>query len=288
MNNTLKRLLFGIGIISFVVVVLLSLFTKSVQMKNDGLIGFVEIEEEQKNSEEPFWSQHSTASSNEHLTEKTMELESLRQQIDDKLGVRAATVRVSFERPTFDEVRIPWRDTKRHVVRVTLPSSWVTKRTSQVGSEKVVMESLQTIISTLLPNSRTTFRVIQDSPSVLLSPSTQESYAKQVVLLIGLFGVLFSSFIVDHRSSPREKEKAQSNENPIEAARRIVKLPHSEAVREIDMLHGQHQINVLRSIVAFESKREAAPIVQVKKQVELHEPGQTPEKDPRANMSSNV
>ena len=288
MNNTFKRLLFGIGIISFIVVVLFSLFTKSVQMKNDGLIGFVEIEEEQKNSEEPFWSQRSTNSSNEHFTEKTMNLESVRQQIDDALGVSAATVRVSLEHPIFDEVRIPWRDTKSHVVRVILPSSWVTKRISQAGSEKAVMESLQTIISTLLPNSRTTFRVVQDSPSVLLSPSTQESYAKQIVLLIGLFGVLFSSFIVDHRSSLPEKEKVQSIENPIEAARRIIRLPHSEAVCEIDMLRGQHQINVLRSIVAFESKRETTPIVQVKKQVELNESGQASEKDPRANMSSNV
>ena len=274
MSNRLKRWLFAVGLFCFIVVILFSVNTDVHQSENIGLAGFVEIEDVQEIPEEPFWSELSPNSTLEDLSEEnihqhsSMNLETVRRNIENALGLTVASVRVSLEDQSPSEVAIPWREHKQPVVRVSLPSSWVTMRTSQVGNKDLVFESLRTIIASVLPGSKTTFNIVQVSPSIPHHASTQESYAKQIVLLIGLFGVLFASFIVDHRKSPREEQVVRNIKNPTEEAKRILELSYDEAIHAIDALHDPHKMNVLRSIAACDVEPEETPVLQVEKQTQ--------------------
>ena len=267
-------MLFAIGFFCFIVVLLFSVNTDINQTENLGLAGFVEIEDVQETPEEPFWSELFPNFSLEDYPEviahqdSSMNLETVRRNIENALGLTAASVRVTLENQPPGEIAIPWREHKQPVVQVSLPSSWVVKRTAQVGSKDTVFESLRTIIASVVPGSKTTFHIVQVSPSTPPYVASQESYAKQIVLLIGLFGLLFASFIVDHRKSPSEIQIIRNIENPTEDAQRILELSYDEAIHAIDALSDPHKINVLRSIAAYDVKREETPVVQVEKQTE--------------------
>ena len=277
MSTKLKRMLFVVGFVCFLAVVFFAITTEITEVEPSGLVGFVEIEEAPVLQEEPLWSRGSIGSSGDLEQEgntkllTTLNFGTVQRNIANALGVRSAVVKVTSEYPPFDEVAIPWRDSKQTVVYVTLPSTWVTQRTARIGSEVAVLDSLRALITSVVPGAKTSFHIVQVPPTISRSATTQESYAKQIVLLVGLFGLLFASFIVDHRKTPIDLLPAIHFENPSEEAQRIVEMSYGEAVHAIDALHGEHKMNVLQSIVLLETPSEAAPIVQVKTEAELTE-----------------
>ena len=270
-------MLFVVGLFCFIVIVIFATTTEFKEVEPSGLVGFVEIEKTPLLQEEPLWSKSSPEYSSDNVQATGVQLqtklkfESMRKDIENALGVRAAVVKVTSEYPPFDEFTIPLRDTKQTVVYVTLPSTWVTQRTSQIGSEEVALDSLQTVIASAVPNAKISFHIVEVPPTVLTSVPTQESYAKQIVLLVGLFGLLFASFIVDHRKSPIEHPNAIHFDNPSEEAKRILEMSYGEAVHAIDALQGEHKMDVLQSIVSYETPWEDPPVIQVASKAELTE-----------------
>lgn len=277
MNNKLKQILFVIGLFCFIVVVIFATTTEFKEVEPSGLASFVEIEKTPLLKEEPLWSQSSPELSSgdlqtsEELLQTKLKFESMRKGIENALGVRTAVVKVTSEYPPFDEFAIPLRDTKQIAVYVTLPSTWVMKRSSQIGSKEIAVDSLRTIIASVVPNAKISFHIVEVPPTVITAAPTQESYAKQIVLLVGLFGLLFASFIVDHRKSPTEHTNAIQFDNPSKEAKRILEMSYGEAVHAIDALQGEHKMDILQSIVSYETPLEDPPVIQVASKPELAE-----------------
>jgi hypothetical protein len=106
------------------------------------------------------------------------------------------------------------------------------------------------------------------SPSPLL-PETKESYAKQIVLLGGIFAVLLSGFATDRKRRKEEVVVVRSAGTPIEEANEILQMEHSLARCAIDSLEGVRKIEVLRAILLTDESAQDMPVVEVAKGKQL-------------------
>ena len=78
MSTKLKRMLFVVGFVCFLVVVFFAITTEITEVEPSGLVGFVEIEEAPVLQEEPLWSRESIGSSGDLEQEGNTKLSSIR------------------------------------------------------------------------------------------------------------------------------------------------------------------------------------------------------------------
>jgi len=269
MNDKLKRSLLVIGVISFTAGIVWSVKSTSTVQDEDPVV-LIESGKQDKTAKEPFWSQVIPSSTQEGLDEATsIDTLLLEKKIDDALGLGVAIISVSMERPSEQEFSIPWRDNKRAVVRVTLPSTWITQRSKQLGSKEIALNSLRSIIDSVAPESTTTFHIVQSELVVPFQVPTSESYAKHIAVTVGLCVLLISGFVVDRRRRPFPEMVVQHVENPHEEAERILGMEHIEARQAIDSLQDHNKIKVLQAIVSQDAVHEETPVVHVQRQQEL-------------------
>lgn len=198
----------------------------------------------------------------------SLNTEVMRKNIERALGLRLATISVSMNPISTNDIVIPWRNNVRPEVRVTLPSSWVKKRVGQVGSEEVLFDSLRSIISGVAPSVLTHFQVVHDVAITSMESGSSESYAKYIAVALGLFAILSSVFIAYRRKENTQTIVVQHVADPREEAKRIIELEHFEAKEAISALYGTYKTNVLKAIVAVDEEKQP-PIVEVHKQLEL-------------------
>ena len=196
-------------------------------------------------------------------TQELFNTRSLQEQIEDGLGLTVATVTVTMVRPEQGTVLIPWRDNLRPLVHISVPQSWVSRMRDQVGSAAVVLSSVKTIAEDIAPGSQFVITTIQDAGQVTTVKQPSESYAKQIVMVIGLIAVLLSGHVVDRRRKTQESVVVMHVDHPEMEATRILEMDHQGACEAIDTLEGTRRIEVLRSIVALGDSSHEPPVVQV-------------------------
>ena len=193
--------------------------------------------------------------------------EVLQENIERALGLRLADVTVSMETDA-DELVVPFRTTAHPVVRITLPSSWVAKRSSHVGNKAVLLESLRAIISRVNPNARVDFQFVQDSRPHSSTQIPNESYAKNIAVALGLSAIMSSGFFATRRKGEEQGAHVQYVVSPVDEAIRILELGHEDAKKVIDTLHGPFKTRVLQAIIDSDDEREI-PVIEVQRQLEL-------------------
>ena len=89
-------------------------------------------------------------------------------------------------------------------IRISLPQAWIDKRSLQVGSKEVALGAIKNLVYEVAPEATIEIVAVAGiSPSPLLL-ETNESYAKQIVLMVGILAVLLSGFATDWK---RRKEE---------------------------------------------------------------------------------
>ncbi len=260
--------------LSVLIVVIFSIQSEEKGFEYPDVAGFVEIEQLEPKQEEPLISFNNDSTHSRSLSKQihynSNEVKEIQRLIEDALGIDVAAVRVILEEPLQQEVGVPWRIWDRLVVQISLPSSWITQRMRGIGAKEVVLKTLNETVTSVVPNSKTVFNIVQVPSSTAVLKGFQDSYAKQIVLLVGLFGILFASFIVDYRKPTHNSKELVRTLNPVKEANRILRMPHADAVLAIQALDEDQKILVLQSIVALESMdaSEDQPVVHVLQQPE--------------------
>ena len=256
MNYQLKQSCIAIGVISFTVGILWSFNFGLTESSVPTSLPTATTKKPNELTIPSFWSQ---------LIPIQGPTELMCSQVEAALGLSVADVSVTMERPSQNELVIPLRDDVRPVVRITLPASWMMSRSSQLGSKEAVSESLQSIVTATVPESIAIIHIVQDSPAAKMPAPTPESYAKQLVLGLGLLALLCCGAIVDRRQMEQESIPLLQSLHPERDAERILQMEYAEAKRTIDSLHEPHKANVLQAIIASEVL-EALPVVHVQQQ----------------------
>jgi len=194
-----------------------------------------------------------------------------RQEIEDALGLVVATVAVTMEQPNDGIFIIPWRNNLRPFVHITVPQSWVTRRSEQVGGREIALAPIQDIVRNVVPGAQLDIAVIRDAPIAIPLVATRESYAKQVVMLVGLLAIFLSGVVVDRNRRKQVHLVDRYLPHPKQAATRILEMEHHLACQAIDSLQGTYKFDVLHAIVASDDTQRDIPMVQVQqsKQLEL-------------------
>ncbi|HIB20264.1 MAG TPA: hypothetical protein EYO32_01745, partial [Rhodospirillales bacterium] len=148
----------------------------------------------------------------------------LQHQIENSLGLIVATVSVQMERPSEDTLHIPWRNELQPSIQITLPNSWLMRRSEQVGNTQTVLSSIERIVQRIVPSAQCRISIIQDSPHVPVTVPTAESYAKQIALFIGLVAMLLSGVVVDRRRKPSAAVRSDRAVHPRKEAARILQM----------------------------------------------------------------
>lgn len=96
-----------------------------------------------------------------------------------------------------------------------------------------------------------------------------ESEVIQIVMILGLAGILMSGLVIVRRRKPQQSVDSVLVEHPDEEAARILEMNHEQAREAIDGLSGTRRIEVLRSIVELGDPPAEQPVVQVLQQEQL-------------------
>jgi hypothetical protein len=192
----------------------------------------------------------------------------IRQKIDSALGLSVATISVSMVHPPASERAIPWREDRQPVVKLSLPSSWLSTRSEQLGGEDAVLHVLRSTILSVIPGSKIQFQIVQVPQTLLAVQPVTESYAKQIAIAVGLIAVLLSGCMIDRRRPQQETIVVRQVDHPSAEATRILQLEHSSAKTAIDALSGSYKVSVLRHIINTELNPDETPIVHIQRQEE--------------------
>jgi hypothetical protein len=188
----------------------------------------------------------------------------VRTKIEHALGLTMATISVHMHRDNLLTEFIPWIDDAVPVVRISLPQSWVTKRSEQVGSEELTFIALTDRVLDVAPRATVTIAVVEDAAIIAPIFLAQESNAKNIALLLGVLAVLGAGVFPDRRRRPTETVVVKQARSAYEEAAEILQLNHVHARQAIDSLEGVYKIEVLRAIVASkENAIEEMPVVEV-------------------------
>jgi hypothetical protein len=188
----------------------------------------------------------------------------VRNEVEQSLGLTMATVSVRMHRDNLLTEFIPWIDDAVPVVRVTLPQSWVTKRTGQVGSEDLALQAIINRVIDVAPMAEVTIAVVQDAAIVAPVFASQESYGKQITLLFGILIVIGAGVLPDRRRRLAESVVLKREKSAREEAIAILALNHQQARQAINSLEGAYKIEVLRLIVdSTETPLEEMPVVEI-------------------------
>ncbi len=197
-----------------------------------------------------------------------LDTESLRQDIDAALGLSVATISVSLAQPPASERTIPWREDKQPVVKLSLPSTWLTSRSTQLGSKEEVFEVLRATVLSIVPGSKVQFQIVQEPQVMQAVQPVTESYAKQIAIAVGLVAVLLSGYMIDRRRPEQETIVVRQVDHPAVEASRILQLEHTAAKKAINALSGSYKISVLQQIATTELTQNEPPIVHIQRQNE--------------------
>ena len=151
-----------------------------------------------------------------------------------------------------------------------LPQSSIAQRSE---TDVIHLHELATMIERLPSSSMgsvapaipLSLQIIENSPSPRTPVVVQESYAKQWVILAGLFTFLISGLLIDRRRLG-ETVVIKRMLGAQDEASVILALTHNEAKIAIDSLQGEYKIQVLKAIVGGENCEKEPPIVQVQNQ----------------------
>tara|TARA_X000000368_G_scaffold410702_1_gene394562 strand:- start:66 stop:1178 length:1113 start_codon:yes stop_codon:yes gene_type:complete len=193
----------------------------------------------------------------------------LKKKIDDALGISASTLAVTFARPSKKDLQIPMKDSVRPEICLTLPSHWVASRSQQVGSEAILLQSLRSTIQSIAADAVTKIDIITTKAPSGFQQETNQSYAKQIMLFVGVFLIFASNMILDRRRRPQEAIIIRRLENPSIEAGAILQMDFTQAKCAIDLLEGQHKYNVLDAIVSMGDDSKEVPVIEVQKQKKL-------------------
>ena len=187
----------------------------------------------------------------------------MKEKVEGALGLLVATVSVSMQHPSEAIFQIPMRNDMRPHVRVSVPRSWVVKRSQQVGGSAIALNSIRQIVKGVVPNSVVDLLVVQDATISTNQNPTKESFAKQLAILVGLFTILLSGLVVNRRRRASEPTVVVGNREPMEEATRILQMDHQLARQTINALDGARKTQVLQAIVAINEQDIDVPNVQV-------------------------
>ncbi len=194
--------------------------------------------------------------------------EVIRQNIDAALGLSVATISVSLAQPPVSERLIPWREGKQPLVKLSLPSTWLASRSTQLGGEEEVLDVLRSTILSIVPGSKIQFQIVQEPQFMQAVQPVTESYAKQIAIAVGLVAVLLSGYMIDRRRPEQETIVVRQVDHPAVEANRILQLEHSAAKKAINALSGSYKISVLQQIANTELALNEPPIVHIQRQNE--------------------
>ncbi|MCH2146502.1 MAG: hypothetical protein MK073_01610 [Phycisphaerales bacterium] len=200
----------------------------------------------------------------ESTDEQELTLPLLKSQVENALGLPAATVQASFERPQAATVPIPWRNQMVPVIRIALPQRWVSERASMQGSQFIVLEEVKHIAMLAVPSARIELQVVPQTP--VLSASTEQPMilGKHAVVLFGLTAMFFATYMTSRRKSNVETVSYNPLFDATSEANRILQMDYVHARQALDRLQGNRRQEVLHHIASHEE--ELMPIVEVSTQ----------------------
>jgi|TARA_B100000959_G_scaffold267192_1_gene310407 hypothetical protein len=198
-----------------------------------------------------------------------MSAKEIRGRVEDAIGLSIAAVSVTMQRGNSIMEYIPWLDDATPLVRVSLPRSWIEKRSRQVGSNEIVFGSINNLIYEVVPDADVEILAVKGTTSFPASHQADESYAKQLGLIVGLIALLISGFANKQRRRKEETVVLRNPKTPEEEAMDILKMEHAFAKLAIDSLEGARKIEVLQAIVSSELPKQEVPVVEVAKGKQL-------------------
>ncbi len=203
------------------------------------------------------------------LEETKFSPKEIRTAVKNAIGLSIAVVTVQMQRNNSMTEFIPWIDDATPKVRVSLPQSWIDRRSQQVGGEEIALQAITDLVHEAVSDAEIEIISVQDNPAVSLQPATNASYAKHIFLLAGLGAVLVSSFATDRRRRKAEVVFNRIDGTPLEEAEKILQMDYSLAKSVIDSLEGTRRIEVLHAIVSSEEATQEVPVVEVVKGKQL-------------------
>lgn len=193
----------------------------------------------------------------------------IRARVEESIGLAFATISVTMQRDYPITEFIPWMDDATPAIRISLPQAWIDKRSLQVGSKEVALGAIKNLVHEVAPEATIEIVAVAGiSPSPLLL-ETNESYAKQIVLMVGILAVLLSGFATDRKRRKEEVVVVRSAGTPVEEANAILQMEHSLARGAIDSLEGARKIEVLLAILLTDESAQDMPVVEVAKGKQL-------------------
>jgi hypothetical protein len=193
----------------------------------------------------------------------------IRTKIEDAIGLAVATVSVRMQRENAITEFIPWMDVATPIVRISLPQTWITKQSRQVGGEELALGAIMNLVFEVTPDADVEIVKVQNISAASAHVQSKESYAKQIVLLLGLSAMLLSGLVADCRRRKEEIVVMQKARTPEEEANRILQMEHSLARSAMDSLVGTRKFEVLHAIVSSNDAIEEIPMVEVAKGTQL-------------------
>ena len=195
----------------------------------------------------------------------------IRTDIERALGLTMASISVRLQRENDVTEYIPWIDESTPFVRVSLPQSWLQKRSEQVGDKALVLNSLEAMVREVAPRAEITISVVEDQATVVPLANSKEYYVKQVALFVGVFLILGAGLLPERRRREQETVYCSLADSPKEEAEKILQMEHFLARKAIDSLEGVRKVEVLRAIIASDvpDVPEELPVVEVKTGTQL-------------------
>jgi hypothetical protein len=186
----------------------------------------------------------------------------IRTDIEGALGLTMASISVLLQRENAVTEFIPWIDDATPIVRVSLPQSWLQKRSEQVGNEALVLNSLENIVREIAPRAEIAISIVEDNSTGIPLVNSKEYYAKQIALFVGVFLILGAGLLPERRRREQETVFCSFAGSPKEEAEKILQLEHHLARKAIDSLEGSRKVEVLRAIITSDEPEEL-PVVEV-------------------------
>jgi type III secretory pathway lipoprotein EscJ len=193
----------------------------------------------------------------------------IRSQVESAIGLVTATVSVEMKRENTITKYIPWMDDSIPSIRVSLPQTWIDKRSRQVGGEAIALESIKNLVVEVVPDSNVSIVTVPNKTNSSPIALAEESYVKQATMIFGLVALLVSGYASDRRRRKEEVVILRDFGTPEEEAIKILQMEHELAKRTIDSLDGVRKIDVLRAIVSSEETHTELPVVEVAKGKQL-------------------
>ena len=199
----------------------------------------------------------------------TIDLAQMQDRVENAIGLTAATVTVKLVQPETGVSPIPWRSNSRPHIQIAIPKSWILKRASQIGEDATPLHAIENIIQQTVPGAAFSIEIVESPLIAKTTEPSQEVYAKQLVLMIGLCLMLTSGFIVNRRKVEFEKVEIPQLLSVEAEAKAILSMDFSMAKQTIDAIDGSRKFAVLQAIVSSVDQQESNPIVQVPAQQTL-------------------